>query len=241
MLKNYLSFFKRYFDFFKNKYLVPGLMFLAVLFLISCDFYTVKSKVLAVPHIQWGYTGWCGAACVQMWAFYEKSYPSQQQIATYIGWYGSDVYSIAEGVTRFTSRYAFASFYYTSNDQQDAAISAQISAIKNDAPSISITKYGNHSILIIGGEWTELVGGTPRADFLTFNDPERLDTDRVGVWTWKDNYFTPNPVSNKYEIVLSCPGYIFEGADGHQEFKARDGTYYGDPGDVKGGKDPIPK
>jgi hypothetical protein len=239
MLKNYLFFFKRHFDFFKNKYLAPGLMFLAVLFLISCQFYNTKSKVLAVPHIQWEHTGWCGAACIQMWAFYDKSYLSQQQIATYIGWYGSDVYGIAEGVTQFTDRLGFASFFHPSNDQQDAALSAQVSAIKNDAPSISITKNGTHSIIIIGGEWTELPGGTPRADFLTFNDPERLDTDRVGAWTWKDNYFTPNPVSNKYEIVLSCPDYIFEGADGHQEFKARGGTYYGDPGDPEIPDEPI--
>jgi hypothetical protein len=104
-------------------------------------------------------------------------------------------------------------------------------------PSISIVNYGTHVIIVIGFEWTELGGGQPRADFITFNDPAQLDSVRVGAWTWKEIYFSPNPVSNKYEIVLSCPSYIYDGEDGYQEFEARDGTYYGDPGD--GGEDPI--
>ena len=238
MLKNHLLFFKRHFDFFKNKYLVVGLMFLAVLILICC-FEPPKSRFLSVPHITWEYTGWCGAACIQMWAYYENVYPTQDEIAWYIGWSGSTVYEIAEGVTYFTSRNGFASFYNNTSDQQDLAVSTQVAAVRSGVPSISIVNQGYHAIIVTGFEWTELTGGRPRADFVTFNDPALLDTYRVGAWTWKDFYFTPNLVSNKYEIVLSSPFYIYDGEDGHQEFKARDGTYYGDPGPPEGGEEPI--
>lgn len=239
MLKNYLFFFKRYFDFFKNKYLAPGLIFLAVLLLISCFLEPPKSKYLSVPHITWKYSGWCAAAVVQMWAWYEgNTYLTQDEIAPYTGWYGATVYTIANGVTRFTSRTGFAALYFNSNDQQDAAMSAQVAAIKNGVPSISIVQDGFHSVIVIGFQWTELSDGTPRADYIKFNDPALSDSLRVGAWSWKTRYFFPNPVSNKYEIVLTSPSYIYDGEDGHQEFKARDGTYYGDPGGG-GGRDPI--
>lgn len=240
MLKNHLFFFKRYFDFFKNKYLAPGLMLLVMFLSICCFFVLSKSKLLSVPHITWQHSGWCGAACIQMWAYYEKVYPTQTEIAEYIGWEGSNVCDIAEGVSRFTSRIGFECLFYNSSNQQDAAVAAQVAAIKSEAPSISIVKNGSHAIIVIGFEWTELWGGTPRADFITFNDPAELDTYRVGAWTWKSHYFSPNPFSDKYEIVLSSPSFVVDGEEGHREFIARGGTYYGDPGD-KGPKDPIEK
>lgn len=239
MLKNHLLFFKRHFDFFKNKYLVVGLMFLAVLILICCLHDPPASRFLSVPHITQTYYGWCGAACIQMWAYYEYLYPTQNEIAQYIGWTHSNVYAIADGVTQFTSRNGFPSFFNNNSDQQDLAVSTQIAAIRNGVPSISIVNYGTHAIIVTGFEWTELAGGRPRADFITFNDPLRLDSDTVGAWTWKDFYFSPNPVSNKYEIVLTSPSYLDDGEEGHQEFMALDGTYYGDPGGGGGGRDPI--
>lgn len=239
MLKNHLLFFKRHFDFFKNKYLVVGLMFLAVLILICCILEPPKSKYLSVPHITQQYSGWCGAACIQMWAYYEGDYPTQSDIAAYIGWSGSNVYDIAEGVTQFTSRTGFAKFYTDTSDQQDAAVSAQVAAIRSGVPSISIVNHGYHAIIVIGFEWTELSDGRPRADFIRFNDPLWSDTEEIGAWTWKQHYFNPNLVSSKYEIVLTNHSYVDDGYEGHQEFKVRGGTYYGAPGGGGGGKDPI--
>ncbi len=231
MLKNYLFFFKRYFDFFKNKYLAPGLMLLVMLFSICCFLDPPPSKYLSVPHIQWKYSGWCGAACVQMWAWYEGStYLTQDQIAPVTGWYGATVYTIANGVTRFTSGNGFAALYNNTYDQQDAAVSAQIASIKNGVPSISIVHDGFHSVIVIGFQWTELSDGTPRADYVKFNDPARTRSLKVAAWYWKNEYFFPNLASGKYEIVLTNHSYIDEGYEGHQEFKARGGTYYGDPG-----------
>jgi len=245
MLKNHLFFFKRYFDFFKNKYLAPGLMFLAVLLLICCFLTPPPSKYLSVPHITQEYSGWCAAACVQMWAWYEgNTYLRQDEIAPYTGWHGATVYTIASGVTQFTSRTGFAAFYFNSNDQQDAAIATQVASIRNGVPSISIVYDGTHAVIVIGFQWTELSDGTPRADWVKFNDPARSDSNKISAWYWKNRYFFPNSTSGKYEIVLSSPSYIYDGEDGHQEFKARDGTFYGDPDDDDGrpgggGKDPI--
>ncbi|MBA7668225.1 hypothetical protein ES703_76334 [subsurface metagenome] len=229
MSKNHLFFFKRYFDFFKNKYLAPGLMFLAM-FLLICCFEVPKSKYLSVPHITWKYSGWCAPACVQMWAWFEGStYLTQDQIAPYTGWSGATVYTIANAVTRFTSKTGFAALYYNTYDQQDAAISTQIASIKSGVPSISIVHDGSHSVIVIGFEWTELSDGTPRADWIKFNDPARTKSLKVAAWYWKNDYFFPNRTSGKYEIVLTNPSYVNDGYEGHQEFKARGGTYYGDP------------
>ena len=235
MLKNYPFFFRHYFGFFKTRYLLIALIFLSV-FISSCEWLEPpKRKYLSVPHITWQHLGWCGAACIQMWAYYEKSWPTQEEIADYIGWSHSDVYHIADGVTRFTSRYAFGSPFYG----QDEAISAQVAAIRNEAPSISIINQGVHAAIVIGFEWTELSGGRPRADFIRFNDPARSHVEEITAWSWKNNYFNKNPASNMYEIVLSCPDYIFEGADGHDEFINRGGTYYGDPGDKEEPEEPM--
>lgn len=229
MLKNHLFFFKRYFDFFKNKYLAPGLMFLAVLLLICC-FEVPKSKYLSVTHIGQKYQGWCAAACVQMWAWYEGStYLTQDEIAPVTGWYGATVDTIANGVTQFTSGAGFSALYSNTWDQQDAAISAQIAAIRSGVPSISIVYDGTHSVIAIGFQWTELSDGTPRADWIKFNDPARSDSRKVAAWNWKNDYFFPNPASGKYEIVLTNHSNVVDGYEGHQEFKARGGTYYGDP------------
>jgi len=233
MLKNHLLFFKHHFDFFKTKYLLIALIFLSV-FISSCRWLEPpKRKYLSVPHIMWEYLGWCGAACIQMWAYYERSYPDQEQIASYIGWYHSDAYHIADGVTQFTTRYAFAAPYYG----QDQAISGQVAAIKSEVPSISIINQGTHAVIVIGFEWTELSGGRPRADFIRFNDPARSHHEEISAWSWKNTYFNLNPASNMYEVILSAPGYITDGLEGYQEFKARGGTYYGEPEHDE--KDPI--
>lgn len=239
MLKNHLFFFKRYFDFFKNKCLVAGLMFLGVLILICCFPEPPPSRYLSVPHITQQYYGWCGAACIQMWAYYEMNHPTQEEIAQYVGWSGSNVYAIADGVTQFTSKTGFAKFYNNTSDQQDVAVSAQVAAIRSGVPSISIVDYGYHAVIVIGFEWTNMPDGRPRADFITFNDPLLSDSSRVGAWTWKQNRFWPNSISNKYEIVLTNHSYVDDGYEGHQEFKVRGGTYYGAPGGGGGGKDPI--
>ena len=242
MSKNHLFFFKRYFDFFKNKYLAPGLMFLVVLLFICCFLDPPPSKYLPVPHITQKYAGWCGAACVQMWAWSEgKTYLTQDMIAPTTGWYGATVETIANGVTQFTSKTGFAKSYNNTNDEQDAAVAAQVAAIRSGVPSISIVYNGHHSVIVIGFQWTELSDGTPRADYIKFNDPALTKSLEISAWNWKTSYFFPNYASYKYEIVLTNHSYVDDGYEGHQEFKVRGGTYYGAPGGGGGGKDPIPK
>jgi hypothetical protein len=152
------------------KRLMSTITILTIIILICCNPSPHHHKRLAVPFIQQWYIGWCGAACIQMWAYYQGLNPGQDDIAAFIGWTVSNVIAIADGVTHFTNSYGFPGIYGSGDYQQDAAMSAQVASVEDNIPSISIVNSGYHAVIVIGFDWTDTITG-PRADGVSFHDP----------------------------------------------------------------------
>lgn len=109
----------------------------------------------------------------------------------------------------------------------------------DNKPSVSIVLEGNHSVIVIGFTWTELLDGTPRADGVYFHDPINFTGEgryETAAY-WKQWWFTLyNGV--EYAIIVASSHYVDEGKDGYVQFEGMGGTYYGCPED-EDPKDPI--
>ncbi len=221
-----------------KKYFTISLMILLTAVLNSClDFTSEKNKILPVPAINQMYFGWCGAACVQMWANYQSLYPEQEDIADLIGWHGSDPYRIAQGITQFTSDTGYSRYY--SSKQKDMAIASQVASISDRIPNIPIVLNGTHAVIMKGYRWSEYEDFRPLAEGIYFNDPNDGLSKYVSVGDWKYSWFTPMDGIN-CAVVHGAGYYSYEdqGREGLREFHERDGIIYGE--DPEGGEDPPP-
>lgn len=209
----------------------------AVLSIRGCIEFDHKPKdhVLSVPVFYQIFDGWCGAACIQMWGYYDGKSPVQEDIADYIGNYFSDPYWIAQGVTQFTNTTGYPRYWASWN--QDVAISAEVASAADGVPSIPIVNAGTHAVIMKGYKWTETEWGVPRADGIHFNDP-LLGSRYRSAAEWKEDWFTLWDGTN-YAVVLGAKAseYESDGEAGFNEFLERGGTYYGAP---KDGEDPPP-
>lgn len=128
--------------FFASKLFPVSILALLTIVLICCTPTPPHYKVLSVPFFAQIYNGWCGAACIQMWSYYDGYSPTQQQIAQQIGWTGASPQTIAQGIGLFTSSIGVDYYYGSSEQQQDLAIAAQTASIDDNIPSISIFTAG---------------------------------------------------------------------------------------------------
>jgi len=202
---------------------------LLLIIILFCCFPTTH-KVLSVPYFSQIYLGWCGAACIQMWSYYDGYSPTQQEIASYIGWTGAHPAAIAQGVGIFTNSIGVDMPFGSSEVQQDLAIAAQTASIDDNIPSVSIIDQGYHAGIVIGWDWTPTIWG-PRADQLRYHDPQRGGNIWRTVRQWKDNYFTA--YQGQHVIILGLASHVGEGEAGYWEFLAAGGCYYGGPKDYE--------
>jgi len=76
-----------------------------------------------------------------MWAKYDQRSATLEAIASFIGWYGSDPWPIAQGVGFFTNETGIAEFFGLGDRQQDLALATQVSSAEDNVPSISIVNF----------------------------------------------------------------------------------------------------
>lgn len=163
-----------------------------------------------------------------MWSHYDGYNPTQLQIASQMGWAGSDADRIAAAVGRWTNSKGAAMPFGSTEVQQDLAIAAQTASIDKNIPSISIILSGTHAGILIGWDWTPTVWG-PRADQIKYHDPQFGGNIWRTVKQWKENYFTA--YQSQHIIVLGYTSHVGEGEAGYWEFLDAGGYYYGGPKD----------
>lgn len=208
------------------KKLTSTITALTIIILICCNPSPHHHKMLPVPFLSQWYNGWCGAACIQMWAYYDGRDPSQDDVASFIGWTISNVWAIADGVTYFTNSTGYPRLFGSSQYQQDLAMSTQVASVEDDVPSISIVDGGTHAVIIKGFDWTDTSTG-PRADGVSFHDPWRGPNWYQTAGEWKHAWFTA--YNGEHLIVLGAFRYVSEGESGYANFLNQGGTYYGGP------------
>jgi len=209
-----------------GKKLIKTITILTIIMLISCVPPPGNHVRLPVPFISQMYNAWCGAACIQMWAYYDGLYPEQDDIASFIGWTVSNIYNIAAGVGYFTNSPGYPVEYGSSEYEQDLAMSAQVASIKEKIPSISIINHGTHAIIAKGFDWTDTSLG-PRADGICIHDPWLGPNFYHTAGNWKHWFFTD--YYGHHLIVLGDSYYLYQGESGYIEFLNQGGTYYGGP------------
>jgi hypothetical protein len=232
---------RKIFTFFSRpKHLLISLILISIIVSICCRREIFHHKLLPVPFEQQWYNGWCGAACVQMWAEYDNYSPTQQYIADIIGWTGANPHSIADGVSIFTNATGLDRYYPGSEYYQGVAISCQVFSVDDNVPSISIVNSGVHAVIIIGFNWTELSTGRPRADGVYFHDPLYSAGEETyqTAGNWKQWWFTTYN-GTEFAFILGYPRYADEGETGYIDFLAAEGTYYGGPEDYDPEKPPL--
>lgn len=158
-------------------------------------------------------------------AHYDGYSPTQQQIRNQIG-APARPYSIALGVSIFTASQGTDWEYGPGEQQQDMAISAQMSSVMDGVPSISIVNKGAHAVLVTGFEWTETVSG-PRADIIHYHDPDAPPYQYDTAKSWKKYIFTA--YQSKHVIILGHHSYQAIGENAYYDFLEADGYYYGGP------------
>lgn len=225
-----------------KKYLTVSLIVLLTVVSNSClDFTSTKNKVLPIVALNQWYIGWCGAACVEMWADFRgisgTPTPEQDVIVEVTGVY-TNTHLIALAVTEFTRDLGSPRYYTSSKVNQ--AIAAQVASISDGIPSIPIVQDGFHAVIMKGYRWSEWVDFRPLAEGIHFNDPLTGSSEYTSVGDWKYFWFTSMDGMN-WAVVFGSAYYEYEdqGREGLNEFHSRDGIIYGeDPGD--GDEDPPP-
>ena len=215
-----------------TKHLIFTITVLSIIILICCNPSPHHHIRLPVPYESQWYNGWCGAACIQMWAEYDGRYPGQDEIASFIGWTGTNPPAIANGVGFYTNETGVDWYYGSSEYEQDLALSSQVVSVKDNIPSISIVNNGYHAVIVIGFDWTDTVNG-PRADGVSFHDPLPYNGPSlyISAGDWKQNWFTA--YNGQHVIILGYAWHVSEGEMGYIEFLNQGGTYYGGPKDYE--------
>jgi len=183
------------------------------------------TMVLNVPFSPQWWGGWCGAACIEMWANYQNLYTSQNVIADTVG-YWPDVWALAGGGSLFTHNNGVPGIYGPSEHEQDRATSAQVSSIHNDTPSIAVVNGGSHAVLVVGVDWTYM-DMQKVALGIHFHDPAQYPFMYRAANLWKHQWFTA--CAGQHLIVLGSGWFGSEGDMGYSEFLNQGGTYYGGP------------
>lgn len=195
-----------------------------------------KNINLPVPYHAQIHENYCGIACIQMWADFDKRNVTQEEIADFLGIEGQFVSPtlLEQGVSYFTNSQAYlASELMTEPDAQENLIAATISGIKDYTPSI-MPFFEDHAVLIKGYKWHEDINGRPIADRAYVHDPDNLPDRDLSAASLKA-LFMASPFS--YWVIVGQYSYIPEGREGYNIFILEGGTYYGAPSS----RDPLPQ
>jgi hypothetical protein len=183
---------------------------------------------------------YCGMACIQMWAAYERINPEPNQGDIYYrlsqntheGYIWAE--DIAAGVTYYTNSAGYLLEYENGDEvSQDLCISACIASIKDYRLALVPFKRGRHVVLAYGYKWHYDSNKRRVADVMHYHDPDNKPYQTVSGAMLKLYKFQYDLNRNSYWTIVGHKKYETEGTAGYRKFLEEGGTYYGGPSDYQ--------
>jgi len=191
------------------KTLLVALVVMCGLMSMACGATSSGDVKLGVPyHAQAQGSLDCGPASVQMWTDYDYGfYPSQQEIATWMGGTCSGVSedTLAAAVNQFT-RTDDAYWDFDAPSNVEAFMARQITSIDNYTPVIAIIDF-KHAGVVNGGKWHQ-EGNWYQWDYTYFHDPEVRANDDYPSARWHLVNCPPGQICSQIISTIMTQGWV---------------------------------